>query len=183
VWLDGSKTSPYAFYQFWLNAADADVYQFLRFFTFLEPSEIADLEISDKAALGRPAAQGVLAREVTKLVHGVKGLEAAERISDALFSGELGGLNAEDFEQLKLDGLPSTIAATDALGIIDVLVSTGLAASNRIARELVAGQAITVNGDRVTTDAYILSKSSAFFGRYVLLKRGKKVFHLVLLPV
>lgn len=181
VWLDGSKTSPYAFYQFWLNAADADVYRFLRFFTFLSPHEIAELEIADKSAVGRPAAQGVLAREVTRLVHGQKGLEAAERISEALFSGELGGLNVDDFEQLRLDGLPSTQLTGEPLGIIDVLVSTGLAASNRAARELVAGQAVSANGDRVTTDTYAVAKSSAFFGKFVLLKRGKKIFHLVVL--
>lgn len=180
VWLDASKTSPYAFYQFWLNAADADVYRFLRFFTFLEPQQISELEISDKSAQGRPEAQGVLAREVTRLVHGSSGLDAAERISEALFSGDLTRLRAEDFEQLKLDGLPSTQLDHDSLGIVDALVRTGLASSNRAAREFIVGNAISVNGERVVSDAYVLSSGSACFGKYVLLKRGKKLFHLAM---
>src|SRR5690606_14428271 len=108
IWLDPAKTSPYAFYQFWLNTADADVYKFLRYFTFLDVIEIARIEITDREREGRPEAQRILAEEMTRLVHGDAGLQAAKRITQALFSDELGGLSEADFEQLKLDGLPSS---------------------------------------------------------------------------
>ena len=108
IWLDASRTSPYAFYQFWLSTADADVYRFLRFFTFLPVEEIAVIEQADAEREGRPEAQRILAREVTRLVHGDVGLEAAERITEALFSGDPGALGEADLEQLALDGLPLT---------------------------------------------------------------------------
>lgn len=179
VWLDPAKTSPYAFFQFWLNAADADVYKFLHYFTYLPPAEIADIEAADAVATGKPSAQGILAREVTALVHGEDGLRAAERISTALFSGELGDLTEPDFEQLRLDGLPSTDVPGDAIGIIEALVSTGLAASNRVAREFVSAGAVTANGVKVSDTDAALVKTGALFGNYVVLKRGKKLFHLL----
>ena len=86
IWLDPKKTSQYAFYQFWVNTADADVYKFLRYFTFLDEQTILQIEKDDEAAQGRRSAQGILAKEVTKLVHGEQGLQAAERITKALFS-------------------------------------------------------------------------------------------------
>jgi tyrosyl-tRNA synthetase len=179
VWLDSSKTSPYAFYQFWLNAADADVYRFLRFFTFLAPETIDEIEIADRSTQGRPQAQAILAREVTRLVHGDSGVGAAERISDALFSGNLSSLRPEDFEQLRQDGLPSSSVAHGSIGIVDALVSSGLAASNRIAREFLVNNAVSVNGERVVLESYLLSGSNALYGKYLLLKRGKKLFHLL----
>ena len=179
VWLDPAKTSPYAFFQFWLNTADADVYKFLHYFTFLSPSEIAEIEAADAAATGRPSAQGILAREVTAQVHGDEGLQAAERISAALFSGALGDLTRSDFEQLRLDGLPATEAVSDTLPIIEALVSTGLAASNRVAREFVAAGAVSANGVKVLDTDMSLTKADALFGKYIVLKRGKKLFHLL----
>ncbi|MDP1932142.1 MAG: tyrosine--tRNA ligase [Gammaproteobacteria bacterium] len=178
VWLDANKTSPYAFYQFWLNAADADAYTFLRFFTFLSPAVIADIEVADKSARGRPEAQGILAKEVTRLVHGEEGLAAAERISGALFSGDLTSLSAKDCEQLKLDGLPSTALAGAARNIVDVLVDAGLAQSNKMAREFIANNAVSVNGQRVASDGFSLIADVALFGKYFIVRRGKKLFHL-----
>jgi len=179
VWLSPDKTSPYAFYQFWLNAADADAYKFLRYFSFLSVSEIAAIEAADAAATGRPQAQAVLAREVTRLVHGVEGLGADERISAALFSGELATLAESDFSQLRLDGLPSTDCDQAAISIIDALVHSGLAASNRAAREFVSGNAVAVNGLKVADLDLNLHRESALFGKYMLIKRGKKQFHLL----
>ena len=106
VWLDPSKTSPYAFYQFWLNTADADVYKFLRYFTFINLSEINDIEEADRSRDAKPEAQRILAEEMTRLVHGDSGLLAAQRITQALFNDDLHGLGQNDFEQLRLDGLP-----------------------------------------------------------------------------
>jgi tyrosyl-tRNA synthetase len=179
VWLDSAKTSPYAFYQFWLNAADADVYKFLRYFTFLPLSEIDALEQADAVASGRPEAQGVLAREATSMVHGAGGLVAAERISKALFSGDLGDLTESDFEQLRLDGLPGTDVSGNSVSLVDALVTSGLASSNRAAREFVSSHAVAVNGVKLSEVDAILDKSAAIYGRYVVLKRGKKLFHLL----
>ena len=137
IWLDPRKTSCYAFYQFWINTADADVYKFLRYFTFLEVEEIDAIEAADKAASGKPSAQGILAREVTRLVHGEAGLRAAERITAALFSGELSELTTSDFDQLALDGLPTSRIAGTRAQLVDLLVAGGLATSNKMAREFI----------------------------------------------
>lgn len=178
VWLDPRKTSPYAFYQFWLNTADADVYTFLKFFTFLAPQEIRDIEEADKAAQGRPEAQGILAREVTLLVHGEQGLRAAERISSALFSGDLSALDAADLEQLQLDGLPSS-ELSGSCNIVEALVLSGLATSNKMAREFIGNGAVSVNGQKVSDVELELDSAGGLFGRYFVLKRGKKLFHLL----
>ena len=176
IWLDPARTSTYAFYQFWINTADADVYKFLNYFTFLDVSEIKAIEESDKAAQGRPQAQGVLAREVTRLVHGNSGLAAAQRISEALFSGDISSLTEADFGQLKQDGMPSS--ALKAGTLVEALVSTSLAQSNKMAREFISNGAVAVNGEKIEDPAACLSWDDAFYGQYFLLKRGKKLFHL-----
>lgn len=106
VWLDPKKTSPYKFYQFWINTADADVYRFLKFFTFMDIEEINALEEEDKNSGKAPRAQYVLAEQVTRLVHGEEGLVAAKRITESLFNGNLSDLSEADFEQLAQDGVP-----------------------------------------------------------------------------
>ena len=176
IWLDPARTSVYAFYQFWINTADADVYKFLRYFTFLDVAEIEAIEEADKNAQGRPEAQSVLASEVTRLVHGEEGLAAAQRISDALFSGDISSLTEEDFGQLKQDGMPSSVIVAGTL--VEALVSTGLAQSNKMAREFIGNGAVSVNGEKVTDPTACLSWDNAFYGQYFLLKRGKKLFHL-----
>ena len=178
IWLDPARTSCYAFYQFWINTADADVYKFLHYFTFLPPEEIAAIEEADKAQTGKPQAQGVLAREVTRLVHGDEGLQAAERISEALFSGELAALTENDFEQLAMDGLPGSVLNTDSNNIVELLTASGLAPSNRMAREFVGNGAVSVNGKRVADSTVQFTQADARFGKYFLIKRGKKLFHL-----
>ena len=178
VWMDASKTSPYAFYQFWLNTSDADVYKFMKYFTFLGTGAIDDVEHSDKTSGGRPEAQGILASEVTELVHGEPGLTAARRISQALFSGDIASLTGSDLQQLELDGLPSSDVNTDNSGIVEVLVATGLAKSNKMAREFIANNAVSVNGQLVGSQEFQLSAENALNGGYFVLKRGKKLFHL-----
>jgi tyrosyl-tRNA synthetase len=178
IWLDPAKTSCYAFYQFWINTADADVYKFLRYFTFLEPAEIDEIEIRDKVAAGRPEAQSILAREVTLLVHGAEGLEAAERISQALFDGEISSLTESDFAQLSLDGLPSTVHQSGSVSLVEALVNSGLASSNKMAREFIGNGAVSVNGEKISEASALLLQEQALFGRYWLIRRGKKLFHL-----
>ncbi len=177
IWLDPAKTSPYAFHQFWLNTADADAYDFLRYFTFLPAAEIERVEREDKVAQARPAAQGILAREVTGLVHGAQGLAAAERIGRALFAGEVSGLGAADLRQLEQDGLPCAEITPGAV-LLDVLVTCGLARSRRIARELVGSGAVSVNDAVQSSGDDPLDPGLALHGRYFVIRRGKKSFHL-----
>ena len=178
VWISSHMTSPYALYQFWLNVADADVYKYLKFFTFLSLTEIDEIEQSDKAAKAKPEAQGILAREVTELLHGKDGLNAAVRISEALFSGNISSLTSGDLAQLELDGLPCTEIQGGSKGIIEVLVDTDLAKSNKMAREFIGNNAVNVNGQAVDSVDFELSSSNALEGKFFILRRGKKLFHL-----
>lgn len=178
IWLDAAKTSPYAFYQFWLNTADADTYKFLRFFTFLPIEQINEIEEKDKTIQGRPEGQGILATEVTRLVHGEEGLASAERITKALFSGDLTTLNETDLAQLAQDGLPSTEIQEQEAGLVSLLTQSELASSNKMAREFINNGAVAVNGEKVTDPSSVLDKSQALYGKYTLIKRGKKLFNL-----
>ncbi len=185
VWLDASRTSPYAFYQFWMNTADVDVYSFLRYFTFLDIAAIEEIERADAEAQGRRSAQGILAREVTTLVHGAEGMQAAERISHALFSGDTSQLAEGDFAQLAQDGLPSLVVSGGARALVDVLVETGLAVTPRgevtigQARKFVQEGAVLVNGEKMADISVQLSAQTAIYGKYHLLRRGKKQFYLL----
>ncbi|MCH2578069.1 MAG: tyrosine--tRNA ligase [Pseudomonadales bacterium] len=179
IWMDSEKTSPYAFYQFWLNTADADVYKFLKYFTFLSADEIDEIEQSDKTSSSKPEGQGILAKEVTELLHGTAGREAAMRISEALCSGDIASLTAGDVAQLELDGLPYSEIRGSKEGIVEVLVETKLAKSNKMAREFIGNNAVQVNGQSVDSADFKLSESNALQGKYFVLKRGKKLFHLV----
>lgn len=180
VWLDPVKTSPYAFYQFWLNTADADVYRFLAYFTFLSAEQIEVTRQRDIESGTKPTAQKILAQEVTRLVHGNAGLQAAERITNALFSGQLAELSQSDFDQIQQDGLPHTMFK-NAAGIVDALVETGLASSNRVAREFLINNAVMVNSNKIDSQDYVLLAGEGYLGRYFVLRRGKKLFHLAVI--
>lgn len=176
VWLDPALTSPYAFYQFWLGTADEDVYRFLRYYSFMSLSEIDALEAEDAKRQGRKQAQQVLADELTELVHGKAALAAVQRISELLFSGDVARLGESDLAQLAQDGMPSSTVSGET-DLVSLLVSCGLANSRRIARELLAAGAISLNGVLKQDDQ--LSATDRLFGRYLLLRRGKKQYHLV----
>jgi len=185
IWLDPKKTSQYAFYQFWLNTADADVYKFLRYFTFLSEEEILAIEEKDQQAQGRPQAQGILAKEVTKLVHGDQGLEAAERITQAMFSGMLSDLSENDLEQLALDGLPSTELPADFTDkpLTSLLAECGMVKAAREAKDALGRNAVLVNGeakgmDQNMNNGETFSTDKALYGRFFLVKLGRKKNHL-----
>lgn len=186
VWLDPAKTSPYAFYQFWLNTADADAYKFLRYFTFINVARIAEIEVEDRAREGKPEAQRILAEEVTRLVHGEEGLLAAQRITHALFSDDLSGLGEADFIQLRQDGLPSSELVRQALTDIpltQLLADAGMAASGKQVKDALARSAVSINGV-ARSEADIMrvgqcfAADAAYFGRFYLVKLGKKKYHL-----
>lgn len=176
VWLDEEKTSPYAFYQFWLNTADDDVYRFLRYYTFLSLSEIEEIEQQDQNQAGKPQAQRILAEEVTRFVHGEEGLASAKRITQALFDGELKTLSRSEVNQLALDGLPTFSIESD-WDMATALVASDLAKSKRIARELLNSNAIKVNGEVVSGES--LEQQFALFDKYWIVQRGKKAFRLL----
>lgn len=173
VWLNAKKTSPYQFYQFWLKVADADVYKFLKYFTFLSVEEIDAIEAADQASGTKPEAQRILAEEMTRLIHGEAALEAAQRISASLFAEDQSNLTETDFEQLALDGLPA-FEVSGELNIVQALVQSGLAKSNNEARGFVSQGAAVVNGAKVGSDAYVLADADKRFGKYTIVRRGKR---------
>ena len=177
VWLDPALTSPFAFYQFWINAADADVPAWLRLFTFLD---VVEIDAAVAAAAENPGGRGgqrVLATEVTRLVHGEQGLGAAERITEALFSGEIAGLGPADMEQLRLDGVGSG-AIRPGTRLATAMADGGLAASRSAARRLIAGGGVSVNGLPARDVEQALEAETALHGRYHLIRRGRKAWHL-----
>jgi tyrosyl-tRNA synthetase len=181
VWLDPDRTSAYEMYQFWLNTADADVVRFLKYFTFLPPAEIEAVARQTAQARERREAQRVLAREVTRLVHGEAALGEAEAITTALFSGDVGSLSPGALEQA-FQGAPRTALAPEevaGLPVVDLLVKTGLADSKRAGRELIGAGAVHLNGRRVEGPAATVSREAALHGRYLVLRKGKKSYHLV----
>ncbi len=184
VWLNAKKTSPYQFYQFWLKVADADVYKFLKYFTFLSIEEIDAIEAKDKASGTKPEAQRILAKEMTRLIHGEEALAAAQRISESLFAEDQSHLTESDFEQLALDGLP-TFEVSESLNVVETLVKTGLASSNKEARGFVNSKAVLLNGKPAEAnnpnhaaekpdDAYMLTDEHKRFGKYTIVRRGKR---------
>ena len=182
VWLDAAKTSPYAFYQFWLNVADADAVPYLRLFTMLDLATIDDLSRAAARAPERREAQTALAEQVTQLVHGTDGLGAARRITDCLFGGDPNRLELSDLRQLALGGMESAAAPERRLGILTALVACGLAPSRGAARKLVAAKGVSVNGRTLEDPAYELDFGDALHGRYYLLRRGKKNWRLLTGP-
>ena len=178
VWLDPKKTSPYKFYQFWINTADADVYRFLKFFTFMSLEEINALEEEDKNSGKAPRAQYVLAENVTGMVHGEEGLAAAKRITASLFSGDLNDMTEADFAQLAQDGMPTIELARDA-DLQQALVNAELVPSRGQARTMINSNAVVINGEKQSDPEYLFTDADRLFGRYTLLRRGKKHYCLI----
>jgi len=180
VWLDAKKTSPYQFYQFWINTDDRDVITYLKYFTFLSKEQIISLEAEVESNPGRREAQNVLAEEVTKLVHGKNALESSKKISKALFYGNIMELTEEELEETIRD-IPSTIIdRSDDLNILKLLVGYNISPSNRQAREDIANGSIYLNGERFNDIHKVINKSARLFNKYLVLRRGKKKYFLIL---
>lgn len=177
IWLDPKKTSPYRFYQFWLNCEDADVYNFLRFYTFLSVKEIEAIEANDKISGQKPQAQRILAEQLTRFVHAEEGLASAQRITELLFNGQVQTLNLNDLAQLEQDGLPVITLTEINITTSALLVLSGLANSKRAARELIAANAVKINGETISADHSQLNL--ALHQRFWLIQRGKKQFRLI----
>ncbi|MEY2933190.1 MAG: hypothetical protein RL033_3939, partial [Pseudomonadota bacterium] len=181
VWLSADRTSPYAFFQFWLNTGDAEVVALLQTFTFLTREAIEALAAEHVAAPEKRAAQRALAEQVTGLVHGAVALEQAKRASEALFSGDVSGLDAVSLAQVFEDA-PASQHSKELLGgggleILELLIATKLVSSKREARQMLESGAISLNGARVALD-HRLTEADLLHGSVSLLRRGKKSWHV-----
>jgi tyrosyl-tRNA synthetase len=179
VWLDPEKTSPYEFYQFWINTADTDVIKYLKYFTFLGKEEIEQLEKSVQEEPHLRQAQKTLAEEMTRFIHGEEALQQAIKISAALFSGDVKNLTADEIKQGFKDVPSFTVEGEEELGLVDLLVAAKIAPSKRQAREDVSNGAVSLNGDRVTDTAYVLGEADKIEGQFTIIRRGKKKYFMI----
>lgn len=181
VWLDPKRTSPYKFYQFWINQADGDVPRLLRYFTFLPQEEIEALEHELAAAPEKRAAHRKLAEEVTAMIHGKEQLANAVKASQAMFGGELSGLDDATLEDI-FSEMPSTSFPRETLAsgkpLVDVLVESGVFASKGEARRMIKSGGVYVNNARVAEDA-TLTPDSLSSERIAVVRKGKKNYHLL----
>ncbi|KAA1038421.1 tyrosine--tRNA ligase [Macrococcus equipercicus] len=177
VWLDRTKTSPYEFYQFWINTPDADVIKYLKYFTFLSHDEIDALEQSVEQEPHLRLAQRKLAEEVTKLVHDEAALSDAVRITEALFKGDLAALSAAEIREGFKDVPQSTVTA--AADLVELLVEAGISPSKRQAREDITNGAISINGEKQTDVSYEVGDSDKIDDEFMIIRRGKKKYFMV----
>lgn len=178
VWLDPEKTSPYEFYQFWINQNDEDVIKFLKIFTFLSKEEIEALEESVKTEPHLRKAQNALADEMTKLIHSEEALEEAKNISKALFSGDIKTLTTEQLRDAMKEA-PSATVSNEDLNLVNVIVEAGISPSRRQAREDITNGAIYINGNREQDVNYVISDSDKLDGEFTVFRRGKKKYTVV----
>ncbi|MCA0150995.1 MULTISPECIES: tyrosine--tRNA ligase [Rossellomorea] len=179
VWLDPKKTSPYEFYQFWINAADADVVKYLKYFTFLSHEEIDALATSVETEPHLRKAQKTLAEEMTKLIHGEEALDQAIRITQALFSGDIKSLSASEILEGFKDVPSFEQAKGEEIGLIDLLVNAKISPSKRQAREDVGNGAIYINGERITDLQHVMGEGDKIEGQFTIIRRGKKKYFRV----
>ena len=177
VWLDPEKTSPFEFYQFWLNQDDADVVRYLKYFTFLGEEEIEELEKTVQEAPEKRLAQRRLAEEVTIFVHGKEALQEAENITEALYRGSIADLTKRELEQA-FGKMPTVTVGPEEKAVVDWLVDTKICPSKRQAREDVQNGAITINGIKVTDLEEIVRPHKNSEGSYIIVRKGKKKYTL-----
>ena len=179
IWLDAEKTTPYEFYQFWLNQDDRDVVRYLKYFTFLSQDDINALAEQVEAEPHKRAAQKTLAREMTLFVHGEEALADAEKITAALFSGEVKDLTAKQIEE-GFKNMPTFEAPKEKRNIVEWLVDVvGIEPSRRQAREDIKNGAISINGEKETDVEATIKPENSFEERFILVRKGKKKYFLV----
>ena len=178
VWLDPEKTTPYEFYQFWLNQDDRDVIKYIKYFTFLEKEEIEALETAVQEEPHKRQAQKRLAEEVTRFVHGEAALQDALKITNALFTGDVQQLNADEIEQ-GFKNMPTFESEKVEQNLATWLVDLGIEPSRRQSREDIQNGAISINGEKITDLEHVWTPEQSFEGRFVLVRRGKKKYFLV----
>ena len=184
VWLDAKLTSPYRFFQFWLNTDDKDVIAYLRFFTWLGREEIIALEQEVAENPGGRTAQRRLAQEVTAMVHGQAEVQKAEKAASVLFGGDLSDLSADDlmdiFEEVPSSDVPVASFEADGIAVVDLVADhTALVASRGEARRLLRGGGLRINNIPIADDQQRIAKTDAIDGRLLVLRKGKKSYHLI----
>lgn len=179
VWLDPKKTSPYQFYQFWINADDKDVIKFIKYFTFLSKEEISSLKEKIKKEPEKREVQAILAQEITSLVHGKEEMLNSKKISRALFYGNIKDLSAEEIKEGLSDAPFYIIQEKNEIGIMELIVSAGVSSSNRQAKEDIKNGAISVNGEICADINKIIKPLDKMFGKYLIIRRGKKNYFLI----
>lgn len=178
VWLDPKKTTPYEFYQFWINTDDRDVVKYLKYFTFLDRDEIESLADKVKNEPWKREAQRRLAEEVTEFVHGKDAVKEAENITNALFSGNIKDLTVDEVET-GFKNMPSMEVSADKKNIVEWLADdTKIESSRRQAREDVKNGAIRINGDKIDDVNAEIDPNASFDGKFVVVRRGKKKYFL-----
>ncbi|MEO7034438.1 MAG: tyrosine--tRNA ligase [Polyangiaceae bacterium] len=182
VWLHESRTSPYAFYQFWLNTPDADVVKYLKIFSFLTHEELNRLSADHDANPGARSAHRALAEHMTELLHGAGGLAHARSASQALFSGDIASLPRETLEELFQSAPSVTLSRSkldgEGISALDFLVEAGVVKSKREARELLSTNAISISARKADPDTRV-TPEWLLFGEIALIRRGKKTWHVV----
>ena len=178
VWLDPEKTSPYEFYQFWLNQDDRDVVKYLKFFTFLSQEEIKSLEEKVASEPHKREAQKTLANEMTTFVHGADALTDALTITAALFSGDVKQLTAHQIED-GFKNMPNVTISKETMNIVDWLVETKIESSKRQAREDVTNGAISINGEKIKDITTEISADLSIEEKFIIVRKGKKNYTLI----
>ncbi|WP_348666285.1 tyrosine--tRNA ligase [Arsenophonus symbiont of Ornithomya chloropus] len=178
IWLDPKKTSPYKFYQFWINTKDVDVYRFLKIFTFIPIEEIEVLQKEDQNSHKKNRAQYLLAEKITQFVHGNESLQAAKRITKNLFFNNINQLSVKDFIQLAQDGVP-IIKLHVGANLQEALIEAQFVFSRGQSRKIIKSNAVMINGKKCSDPAYVFTEKDRLFERYSLIKRGKKNYCLV----
>ncbi len=178
VWLDAEKTSPYEFYQFWINTADADVVKYLKIFTFLTREEIEALEVSVQEEPHLRKAPKTRAEDMTRRIHGQEALDQAIRISKALFSGELKALSVDEMREAFSD-VPSVEMPKEDKNIVDFIVEAKISSSKRQGREDVSNGAISFNGERITDTHYVVGATDRLEDEFAIVRRGRKNYTMV----
>lgn len=178
LWLSADRTTPYEFYQYWINADDVSVITYLKVFTFLSPDEITQLEEATASNPGARQAQRTAAHEITRMVHGEAAALKAERISRALFGGEISEL-AEDELQLAFHDVPTHTMDGEESGLVDLLVAAGVSSSKRQARQDIKQNSISLNGTKCTEEEHVVRRADGLHGRYTVIKRGKSKYFLI----
>ncbi|WP_077327544.1 tyrosine--tRNA ligase [Virgibacillus siamensis] len=178
IWLDPDKTSPYEFYQFWVNTDDRDVMKFIKYFTFMDDEEMEHLQQELENHPEQRLAQKRLAEEMTKEVHSQEALEQAQRITASLFSGDLKELTGADIEQGFKD-VPAFEMEKEDVGLIDLLVNSSISSSKRQAREDINNGAIYINGTREQDMKYVVTSDDRIDDKFTIIRRGKKKYFLI----
>ena len=183
AWLDPQRTSPYRFYQFWLNSDDADVINYMQYFTWLTQSEIAEYQHLVDERPEQREAQRRLAQDLTRMIHGETAVSKSEQAAKVLFRGDLDGLDSSDIQDIFADvpssALPKSELEGEGFSVVDLLVDAGLAQSKGDARRTIQGGGVYLNSQRIEDAGQMVTINDAFEGQFLVLRKGRKKYHLV----